>query len=137
MMTLFSAILENLGLSQSEAAEYLGVRLDTVKSWSSGRNRVRQTVLAELHALAEKQQSAADAAYAAWEEAGAPNEIEFAVPDEAEINRRGWPSTGAFLAIAARLWSMLPSDLTVNIVRGGSTASVTEAQRLRRIIEPE
>lgn len=40
MRTTFSSALSICGLSQQEAADFLGVRLDTVKSWSSGRNPV-------------------------------------------------------------------------------------------------
>lgn len=48
MTTLFSAVLSRLGLSQSEAAELLGVRPDTVKSWAAGRRNVPPGVWDEL-----------------------------------------------------------------------------------------
>lgn len=50
-MTTFAASLRLCGLSQGEAADFLGVRLDTVKSWSAGRNPVPEgvwTMLADL-----------------------------------------------------------------------------------------
>lgn len=40
MKTLYSACLSRLGLTQSEAAALHEVRIDTVKSWCAGRNRV-------------------------------------------------------------------------------------------------
>ena len=40
MRTLYAACLARLGLSQSGAATLHGVRLDTIKSWSCGRNPV-------------------------------------------------------------------------------------------------
>lgn len=36
-MTMFKSALALCGLSQAQAAEFFGVRLDTVKSWTSGR----------------------------------------------------------------------------------------------------
>jgi hypothetical protein len=42
MKTLYAACLSRLGLSQSEAATLHDVRLDTVKSWSAGRNPAPQ-----------------------------------------------------------------------------------------------
>jgi hypothetical protein len=51
MTTVFSALLERCGLSQREAAEFLKVRIDTVKSWSSGRNPVKPSIIIELRAL--------------------------------------------------------------------------------------
>lgn len=56
MMTTFKAALSICGLSISEAADYLGVRLDTVKSWSQGRNSPPPGVwqmLADLYARIE------------------------------------------------------------------------------------
>lgn len=134
-MTLFATILQSLGLSQAEAAAYLNVRPDTVKSWSAGRNPVRSGVYSELRALAVKQRTAAVEAFKAWREAKKPGEIEFALPDDAEINRRGWPSRGAFLTIAAHLWAMLPDDVSVTIVPSASTESVLGAERNRRWAE--
>ena len=60
--TTFSAAIRLCGLSQSEAAEFLGVRLDTVKSWSAGRNRVPHGVWQMLADLWRRIEDAADAA---------------------------------------------------------------------------
>lgn len=53
-MTTIASILARLGLSQSDAAAALGVRLDTVKSWSSGRRRVPPRIWPEIAALAHQ-----------------------------------------------------------------------------------
>lgn len=56
MKTTFSAALQICGLSQSQAAEFLGVRPDTVKSWGAGRNPPPAGVwdmLADLYARIE------------------------------------------------------------------------------------
>lgn len=50
-MTLFAAAIRLVGLSQREAAELFDVRLDTVKSWSVGRNRPPQGVWEDLRDL--------------------------------------------------------------------------------------
>ena len=51
-MSAFKAALGVCGLSQADAAEYLGVSISTIKQWSRGRNRVSGDAwqdLAELH----------------------------------------------------------------------------------------
>src|SRR6202040_2016071 len=58
--TPFAVLAERCGLSQREAAEFLKVRLDTVKSWSAGRNAAKPAVLAELRALYGDIQAAAE-----------------------------------------------------------------------------
>lgn len=93
-------------------------------------------MLTELHALAERQEDAAQAVVDAWEEADRPGEIEHAVPSDAEIVRRGWPGEGAFIAIARRVWELIGPEVTIHIVPAGSTAATTEAARVRKMIEP-
>lgn len=58
--TTFSAAIRLCGLSHSEAAGFLGVRLDTVKSWSAGRNRVPIGVWQMLADLWRRIEEAAD-----------------------------------------------------------------------------
>ena len=58
--TPFAVLAERCGLSQREAAEFLKVRIDTIKSWCAGRNVAKPTVLAELRELYAKIQAAAD-----------------------------------------------------------------------------
>jgi len=58
--TPFAVLAERCGLSQREAAEFLKVRLDTVKSWCAGRNAAKPAVLAELRGLYANIQAAAD-----------------------------------------------------------------------------
>ena len=50
-MTPLAASLQLCGLSQREAAAFLDVRLDTLKSWSSGRGPTPEGVMRELAAL--------------------------------------------------------------------------------------
>jgi len=108
-MTLFSAILGHLGLSQPDAANYLDVRLDTIKSWCSGRRTPAIGAVDKLYKLAERIETAADHAVGLWLEQGEPDHIDFRVDP-------GWPSKRCRLAVAAALWAALPNDITIRIV---------------------
>lgn len=61
-MTAFKSSLSVCGLSQSEAAEFLEVGIDTVKSWCSGRANPPLGVWTLLASLFEQVQDAADGA---------------------------------------------------------------------------
>ena len=50
-MTMIAALITACGLSQSEAANLLNVRRDTVKSWSAGRRTVPVGVTRQLAQL--------------------------------------------------------------------------------------
>lgn len=80
--TLYSACLSRLGLSQAGAAALHGVRLDTVKSWSAGRNRVPDGAWADLRqreaAIIERAETIRDL----WEDAGEPREIDATWADD-------------------------------------------------------
>lgn len=69
-MTTFAASIRLCGLSQQEAAEFLGVRVDTIKSWSAGRNPVPQGVWQMLADLWRRIEDAADNAAASIETDG-------------------------------------------------------------------
>jgi hypothetical protein len=104
--TLFSLLVQACGLSHREAADILRVRPDTVKSWSSGRNRTPDAVLEELAALAARIEKATAEALAQIETAaaqhGVPAEIELGVAsDDAEAQFIGWPCVGAQTACLA------------------------------------
>lgn len=106
-MTLFAAAIRLLGLSQAEAADYLGVSLDTLKPWCKGRRTPPPGTWTELRALYDTQCEAAEAALALIEEAQ---------PDELTLNTNGprgteWPTKSAHMAALARV--ALESDLPV------------------------
>ena len=61
-MTAFKSALGVCGLSQSEAAEFLQVSVDTVKSWGAGRANPPLGVWQLLASLFEQIQDAADGA---------------------------------------------------------------------------
>ena len=116
MKTLYAACLSRLGLSQLEAAALHGVRLDTVKSWSSGRNPVPQGAWDELRALESQIIDGSEAVREGWEAAGSPP-IEI---DDAE-------GGGASLMAAADF--ILGSSGPISI---GETAATRMARQARR-----
>ena len=75
MKTLYAACLARLGLSLAEAAALHGVRLDTVKSWSSGRNRAPDGVWADLREREALIIERAETIREAWEDAGEPRKL--------------------------------------------------------------
>lgn len=134
MTTAFALLCQVCGLSQREAAELLEVRLDTVKSWSAGRNRAPGRVLSELARLAAAIERAADeamkAAADAAEKIGAEAEtIELGLAsDDAEARTLGWPCVGAHRAVLGRIAARLIADgRAVMIVPRGSTVASSAA----------
>ena len=100
MTTLFDLLVQTCGLSQREAADFLRVRLDTVKSWASGRRQAPHEALAELATLANRIDTAATEGLAQIEKMaaqhGALSEIDLGIAsDDAEAQSIGWPCVGA------------------------------------------
>lgn len=119
-MVPFAMLLGLTGLSQREAADFLDARLDTVKSWSSGRNRCPDGVIEDLSDLAERQERAADEAINAITEAPEGADVEIGYPvDDVEAQALGWPCVGAWKGMAARVVAF--SDKPVRLVPRGST----------------
>jgi len=111
-MTPFSLLRGLAGLSLAEAAEVLGVRLDSAKSWSSGRSACPEGALADLKSLIASQERAAAEALAMMREQAArfsPGAIEIGAPrEDAEAQRLGWPCVGAWGGMAARVIAAAP-----------------------------
>ena len=132
-------LIELCGLSHREAAEFLGVRLDTVKSWFRSRpNTARPGVLDELKALHATQRRAAATQIRLMRslarQHGEPEAVELALSsDDHEARSKGWPCVGAermtYALVAARL------DCRVVLVPRGSTpasAAAADAHDRRR-----
>lgn len=81
MKTLYAACLARLGLSLQEAAHLHGVRLDTVKSWSAGRNSVPDGAWDELRQFEAQIVDRSEAIREAWEDSGEQREIEARASD--------------------------------------------------------
>jgi len=83
MKTLYAACIARLGLSLPGAAQLHNVRLDTVKSWSAGRNPVPEGAWSELRAYEAAIVDRSEAIREAWEDAGEIRDIEATVADHA------------------------------------------------------
>jgi hypothetical protein len=75
MKTLYAACLARLGLSSAEAADLHKVRIDTVKSWSAGRNSVPAGAWDDLRGLESEIVATSEALREAWNRLQAPVEI--------------------------------------------------------------
>jgi hypothetical protein len=115
-------LAERCGLSQREAAEFLKVRIDTVKSWCVGRNVAKPAVLAELRGLYASIQAAADKLaqdngrlLELQRERGiAPRGIVFGLAKTDDVARAfGFPSQGPYVAAIGLALLRLPDDVAI------------------------
>ncbi len=129
-MTPYSILCAHAGLSHREASDFHKVRPDTIRSWSSGRNRAPQGAIDELIDLINRQEQLAEAAllriHALAAENGAPEFVELGYPaDDYEAQSIGWPCVGAWRAMAARV--LAKSTHPVRLVPRGSTPATAAA----------
>lgn len=134
-MTTFALLTQRCGLSISEAAEFLDVPLNTIKSWSSGRRATPQGVIDELRALYRLiEDSAAKALIEIGDllaEAGEPPaEFEIGVAEtDGDAKSLGLPCAAAHRTMAGLVAARL--SLPVRIVPRGSTLATKAAKRAR------
>lgn len=109
-MSAFKSAIGVCGLSQREAADFLQVSLDTVKSWCAGRSNPPFGVWTMLASLFEQIQAAADGAADVMDLEGidprAFNNI------EADIPGNELPMAGALAAAGAMALLMAITDAT-------------------------
>lgn len=116
MKSLYAACLSRLGLSLAKAAVLHNVRPDTVRSWSSGRNRVPQGAWNDLREYEARIMTAVAVMRAKWEEYGSPPiEINDAEADGLSVMR-----TAAFVLAST------------GEVRIGETSATRLARQARR-----
>lgn len=130
MTTAFTLLSQRCGLSLREAANFLGVRIDTVKSWSSGRNPAPAGVIDELRRLYGRIEGAAEAAIQQIEDvatdAGQPETVEMGISaDDHEAQSLGWPCVGAHAAVIGLVAAW--ADVPIVIVPRGSTVATAGA----------
>jgi len=140
-MTPFSALLMASGLSQREAADLLGVREDSVKSWCNlrgGRARAQAPagVVRQMAALVARQQQAAREMAALLTEFNAGSgtqqlrRVELGLAtDDAEAASLGWPTVRCQLTMLGHVLAQLDPEVAarVVIVPRGTTAATAAA----------
>lgn len=114
------------GLSQREAAAFLGVSPSAVDKMGRSVRSTPPGVMAELRGLHRQQRRAATAIIRQWSEAvrlhGAPDRLELALSsDDAEAQSKGWPCVGAERAAYALALARI--DAPAVIVPRGSTVA--------------
>jgi len=127
MKTLTSLLIDRCGLSHREAADFLTVRIDTVKSWSSGRNGTPEGAIAELRGLYARIETAAGEALTVINHAPADAEIEIGMAaDDYEAQHLGWPCVGAHAAVLGLVAAR--TKRLVRIVPRGTTIATAAAE---------
>ncbi len=98
MKTAYALLLDRCGLSSKEAATFHDASLDTVKSWSSGRNAAPENAVEDLRDLyITIQEMAYDAIDMIDQQNPEAVELEMA-RDDKEAQELGLPCVGAHLA---------------------------------------
>lgn len=135
MTTTFSLLCDRCGLSLGEAADFLRVRPDTIRSWSSGRRGAPDGAIMQLRALyAQIDRAAGEAAKLARKQAsGATVELGLA-SDDREARSLGWPCVGAQAASLGIAAARLKKDVVI-VPRGSTlaTAGAADAHDKRRM----
>jgi hypothetical protein len=131
VITAFALLCDRCGLSHREAADFLRVRIDTVKSWSAGRNPTPAGALEELRGLWWQIQAAAAEDVAIIErQPQPPVEIELGLAsDDHEARALGWPCVGAHAAVLGTVVAGVAAP--VRIVPRGSTPATAAAAEVR------
>ncbi len=136
-VTPFALLASLAGLSREEAGELVGFPLDTVKSWAAGRRPARPEALAALRGLIAAQERGAAEALAEIARViaaqGAPDRIDIGFPsDDHEAQTLGFPSVGAWGAMAARVLARSPIPIRL-VPRGATLASAAAADARDRL----
>ena len=121
MKTMFKLLCESCGFSLPEAANYVGAKLDTAKSWSSGHVRAPESVIDKLVDLAVDIDVAARKKLLRIEQScdggSLPEEIPIRMAeDDAEARTLGWPCAGTHHAIIRALVQAAPDEIRRRLV---------------------
>ena len=121
MTSAYDLLRQRCGLSQQEAADFHQARLDTVKSWCSGRRAAPDGAIDELQQLYGRiRQMASQLALSARNRPAPPGEetiLTIPAPRTAEDAKQvGWPALGACLAAAGLAIAELPRGMPVELV---------------------
>lgn len=136
MTNVYNVLREACGISQAEAAEFHSTRLDSVKSWCTGRRSAPQGVISDLQKLARRIQTAG-MDHAELLKRMTKGDVYFIgiSYDERDARALGFPSMSAQMRAVAIAISQLPDDSEVRIVervRGHTPAPSMESEEYLR-----
>lgn len=124
-MTPFALLLQASGLSQREAAAFLGISPAMIDKMSRGTRATPAGVMEEMRALIARQAEEADEALDMIDRMGA-SQVEIGYPsDDHEAQALGWPCVGAWRAMAARI--VAEAGRPVILAPRGSTVGAAKA----------
>lgn len=129
-MTPLKLLMSACGLSQREAAAFLGLAPVSIDKMSSGKRSTPPGAIAELRGLYKRIVEAADAMLddldAATSEYGPPESVDLGYcADDHEAQALGFPCVGAHAAALAIVIGSI--DLPVRLVPRGSTVASAAA----------
>lgn len=135
-MTPYALYLQACGLSHREAADFHNVRLDTVKSWSAGRNAAPPGALTELRELYATIARASDNTLSFLAEIPAGADIMIGYPvDDHEAQALGFPCVGAWRAMLGL--ALVRFDRVIKLVPRGSDAASAAAVDAHEAVLPQ
>ena len=108
-MNNFKLLLDQTGLNQREAAEWLGVPKARVENWYQGRSKVPDDVMLKIRELLDKQTRAVQKKFnliKGWKE----YYFSYYLSDRA-ARRDGWPTKSAYDVVLGRVSSMTKCQL--------------------------
>jgi hypothetical protein len=135
MANVYNLLREACGISQAEAAEIHGTRLDSVKSWCSDRRTAPQGVINDLQKLVREIQTAG-ISYADILKTISKGDVYVigVAKDERDARVCGFPSIGAQMRAIAIAISHLPEGSEIRMVervRGAIPAPTLEKEKPR------
>ena len=142
-MSTYHLLRRLCGLSHQEAADYLGARLDSAKSWDSGRRSAPPGAIADLRTLAGRIRRAAEAALdqidaATLTEGSPPDQVTLGrCTDDHEARSLGWPCRSAHDMVLARIVAAAPEGVSVRVVYRGSEPATAAAADWQRSLDEQ
>jgi hypothetical protein len=118
VISVYDLLRQACGISQVEAAENVHeARLDTVKSWCSGRRPAPPWAINQLQSLSRRIRRSGEQYAAFLEDISQGNSsLTIGLPsDDADARAHGFPSTVAQLQAIAIAISMLPDDAEIRL----------------------
>lgn len=113
-MTRAKALIALSGLSHQEAADYLNVSLETIRSWIKGRRNPAPGVIEELADLIQRQERAAAKALSEYRKSTDADNVTTRSIDLTSIPTGDWPP-GAERMVIARILAGVPATAAIHI----------------------